>query len=99
MDSRSPVYFFDFKPKPTGEITATGIQFVTQTLAAPADEVQFLTLKAADDDGHMAGLLRCFPGADILKEVAALPDQVGKNRLVALVAKWRERARVYYPQG
>lgn len=92
-DSRSEIYFFAFDTHSDKSITATGVQFVTQTIPGPCDEVSFSTLKKAADAGHLMPLIKCSPHYAIIQELAALPDKITKLELTTKFAAWRKRAK------
>lgn len=86
-DKRSPIYYykFDLSDDKKTITKVKGIQFVEQELNIPCDDTQFLTLRAADKDGHLMGLLKCWVGYDLIKEIASLPQlpDCTPQRLVA----------------
>lgn len=91
-DKRSPIYYYQFKTnKERGIIThARGIQFIEQELNVAYDDTSFLTLKAADEAGHMDVLKECFPSWDVVKQLAALPDKFKVSELASIIQQARE---------
>lgn len=81
MNKRSSVYYYDFKTEGKGKNTfiskAKGIQFIEQTFdKGLADDVEFKTLVAADEDGHLKSLIQCSPHYALIKKIAELPDKI-----------------------
>ena len=90
-DKRSPIYYYSFNTDKENKTIAKvkGVQFVEQELNIEADDAEFLTLQAADDDGYMKDFQRCFPAWKMVEELAKLPDKV----MVSKIRELRQRAR------